>query len=126
MTIVVRGVNYFNMVRAPKADLTPIFQALSDPTRVRVVEELSGGPRRAGALAAAVGGSAPSMSRHLKVLLDAGVVLDERPSDDARTRVFRLRPESVAGIQAWLDQLQAHWNEQLGAFKAHVEKRGRR
>jgi hypothetical protein len=55
------------------------------------------------------------------VLLEAGIVADERPPEDARARVFRLRPDSVAGLQAWLDQLQAHWNEQLQSFKRHVE-----
>jgi DNA-binding transcriptional ArsR family regulator len=98
-----------------------VLGALADPTRRRVVELLGEGPQRAGSLAAAVGASAPAMSRHLRVLLDAGVVADERVAEDARARVFRLRPESVVALQAWLDQLQAEWNEQLGAFKRHVE-----
>jgi DNA-binding transcriptional ArsR family regulator len=63
------------------------------------------------------------MSKHLKVLLRAGVVTDERPSEDARVRVFRLRPESVGALGAWLDQLRAHWDEQLGSFKRHVERK---
>lgn len=100
-----------------------LFGALADPTRRRVVEELGTGARRAGELAAAVGTSAPTMSRHLKLLLDAGVIDDERPRDDARTRVFRLRPESMTAVQAWLDQVKAHWDEQLGSFKRHVEQR---
>ena len=66
------------------------------------------------------------MSKHLRVLLRAGVVGDERPAGDARLRVFHLRENSVVAIRAWLDQLQAHWDEQLDAFKAHVEQRGRR
>ena len=79
------------------------------------------GPRRAGQLAAATGSSAPAMSRHLRILLSAGLIADERVPDDARLRVFRLRPEPVVAVQAWLDQVQAHWREQLGAFKKHVE-----
>jgi hypothetical protein len=63
------------------------------------------------------------MSRHLRILLEADVVRDERVPEDARVRVFRLRPESLAGVQAWLDQVQAHWNEQLAAFKRHVEEK---
>jgi DNA-binding transcriptional ArsR family regulator len=86
------------------------------------VEELGGGPRRAGDLAAALGTSAPVMSRHLRTLLDAGVVVDERPRHDARVREFRLRPESMVALQAWLDQLQRHWDDQLRSFKQHVEK----
>jgi hypothetical protein len=47
---------------------------------------------------------------------------DERSARDARVRVFRLRRESVVAVRAWLDQVQAHWDEQLKAFKAHVER----
>lgn len=99
------------------------FPALADPTRRRVIELLGDRAHRAGELAAAAGTSAPVMSRHLRILLEAGLVADERVSGDARLRVFRLRPEPVEALQAWLDQLQAHWNEQLGAFKRHVEEK---
>jgi|SRR5262245_8814338 len=98
-----------------------LFGVLADPTRRRVLELLSEQPRRAGDLAAAVGSSAPVMSRHLRILLESGLVADERLPDDARARVFRLRPEPIGDVQAWLDQLRAHWKEQLASFKRHVE-----
>jgi DNA-binding transcriptional ArsR family regulator len=101
--------------------LAPTLQALADPTRLAVVERLSAGPQRAGELASAAGLSAPAMSKHLRVLLRAGVVDDERSPEDARVRLFRLRPESVVALQAWLDQLQATWDERLRSFKRHVE-----
>jgi DNA-binding transcriptional ArsR family regulator len=104
-------------------DVEGFFVALADPTRRRVVELLSDRARRAGELAAAAGTSAPVMSRHLRVLLEAGFVADERVPGDARVRLFRLRREPVLALQAWLDQLQAHWNEQLGAFKRYVDER---
>jgi DNA-binding transcriptional ArsR family regulator len=100
-----------------------VFEALADPTRRRVVELLGDRARRAGELADAAGTSAPVMSRHLRILLEAGFVTDERLPDDARVRLFRLRPEPVLALQAWLDQLQAHWNEELGSFKRYVEGR---
>lgn len=103
-------------------DLATLMQALGDPARLRVVEVLSRSPRRAGDLADAVGVTAPTMSKHLRVLLAAGIVADERGARDARVRVFRLRRESVVAVRAWLDQVQAHWDEQLRAFKAHVER----
>ena len=105
------------------SDLAPLLRALADPTRLGVVQQLSAGPRRAGELADASGVPAAAMSKHLRVLLRAGIVADERPPQDARTRVFRLRPESVVGLRAWLDQLQAHWDEQLESYKRHVEAR---
>jgi DNA-binding transcriptional ArsR family regulator len=80
-----------------------VIEALSDPTRRRIVTLLSGGPRRAGELAAQAGMSAPAISRHLRVLLSAAVITDERLDEDARARVFRLRPESMKTLQAWLD-----------------------
>ena len=113
------------MPRAGTAEVDNVFEALADPTRRRVVELLGSGPRRAGDLAAASKTSAPTMSRHLRALLEAGVVSDERPRDDARARLFRLRPESIAGLQAWADQIQAEWSEQLRSFKRHVERRQR-
>lgn len=112
------------MTNDPKVD--DVFAALADPTRRQVVELLGARPYRAGQLAAEVGTSAPVMSRHLRVLLRAGLVVDERVDDDARARVFRLRPEQITALSAWLDQVQAHWTEQLGSFKRHVEGKGRR
>lgn len=108
--------------RRDDAAVADLFDALADPTRRRVVELLGSQPARAGELAAAVGTSAPAMSKHLRHLLRAGLVADERDASDARVRVFRLRPQSVAAIQAWLDQLQAHWDEQLRSFQRHVDQ----
>jgi len=104
-------------------DLAPVLTALADPARRRVVQLLSDGPHRAGELAAASGISAPAMSRHLKVLLQAGVVADERPQDDARARVFWLRPESIEPLRDWLYELQAAADEQLASFQRHVDGR---
>jgi DNA-binding transcriptional ArsR family regulator len=106
-----------------QSDMSPLFEALADPSRLQVVQLLGGGPLRAGELARAVGTSPPSMSRHLRVLLRAGLVTDERSADDARLRMFRLRPEPVAAMRAWLDELQAQWDEQLRAFKRHIDRR---
>lgn len=105
------------------ADISVLLAALADPTRQEVVRLLGVGTWRAGELASASGTSPPTMSRHLRVLLEAGIVADERSPHDARARVFRLRPESILAVQAWLDQLQAHGDEQLASFKQHVERR---
>ena len=83
-------------------------------------------PRRAGELAAATRTSPPTMSRHLRVLLDAGIARDERPKEDARARVFHLRPESMRAVNAWLARLQEEWDAQLRSFQRHVERRKRR
>ena len=111
------------MVEMSNEPVTEVFGALADRNRRRVVELLAEGPRRAGELAASTGTSPPVMSRHLRVLLRAGIVADERPPDDARVRLFRLRPEAMVAVQAWFDQLGAEWNEHLRSFKRHVEGR---
>jgi len=102
-------------------DVASVFHALGDLTRCRVVEILGSGPRRAGELAEEAGVDASAMSRHLKTLLAARIVTAERRAEDARVRVFRLRGDSLTAVQAWLDQLQAGWSEQLDSFKTHIE-----
>ena len=69
--------------------------------------------------------SRPALSRHLRVLRQTGLVDVDTLADDARGRVYRLRPNRLEALQAWLDQLQASWSEQLGSFKQHAERRGR-
>ena len=105
----------------PDADI--VFAVLADRTRRDVIQLLGSRPRRAGELAAAIGMSPPAMSRHLRMLLAAGIVMDERAPHDARQRYFRLRPQSLTGLTAWLDQLQAHWDEQLASFQRHIADR---
>ena len=82
-----------------------VIEALGDPVRRQVVTLLSDGPRRAGEIAAEIGMSAPATSRHLRVLLQALVIEDERIDADARARVFRLRPQSITAARAWLDEI---------------------
>lgn len=99
-----------------------MFEALADPKRRLVVQLLGTRPRRAGELAEATGMSQPAMSRHLKILLDSGIIEDERVPEDARVRLFKLQPDSLVAVQAFLDQLQAEWRSQLRSFKRHVER----
>ena len=66
--------------------------------------------------------SGPAMSRHLRVLRASGLVDVEPVEHDARLRLYRLRPEPFVALHAWLDQVEAFWAEQLGAFKSHTER----
>jgi DNA-binding transcriptional ArsR family regulator len=77
--------------------------ALADPTRRQIVELLRDRPQRAGELAAAFEMSAPSVSRHLRVLRRSGLVTGHGVDDDARLRVYELRQEPFADLQSWLD-----------------------
>ena len=104
-----------------RTDLDEVITALADPARRRVVELLRDGPKRAGELAAGVRMSGPAMSRHLRVLRASGMVAADVMDGDARVRMYRLRAEPFVALRAWLDQVEAFWAEQLGAFKEHAE-----
>ncbi len=106
------------MVNEIDATLT----ALADPTRRRIVELLRERPQRAGELVAAFEVSAPAISRHLRVLRRNGLVTERGVEEDARIRVYELRHEPFIALQSWLDQVQAFWTDQLGAFKEHAER----
>jgi DNA-binding transcriptional ArsR family regulator len=96
--------------------------ALADPTRRAVVELLRGGPKRAGELADSLGIAPPSLSRHLRVLRNTGLIVDEEPAHDARIRLYRLQPDSFAPLRDWLGDVTAMWSDQLNALKAHAER----
>lgn len=102
------------------------FEALSDPHRCRVLELLGERPHSAGELARLTGLSPSAMSRHLRLLLQHGLITDQRNRDDARVRIFSLDPDGLTRCQAWLDQVQAHWRTNLASFKRHVEDEARR
>jgi DNA-binding transcriptional ArsR family regulator len=98
------------------------FAALADPTRRRVVDLLRRAPRRAGELASLLEMSAPAMSRHLRVLRKTGLVREDGQQDDARVRLYQLRPEPFSELRGWLSEVESFWAGQLDAFKAHAER----
>ena len=109
------------MSARPLRVLDRTLSALADPHRREVIELLSHGPRRAGELAEAVGLSAPAMSRHLRVLRESRIVEETPAAFDTRVRIYRLRPQPMAHLKAWLEQTERLWSDQLLAFKAHIE-----
>jgi DNA-binding transcriptional ArsR family regulator len=107
-------------------DLDQTLAALADPTRRQVIALLSDKPRRSSELAASLSISRPAMSRHLRVLRQAGLVAEDTQADDARTRVYELRRPGFAQLRGWLDEVEAFWADQLLAFKAHAERKRRK
>jgi DNA-binding transcriptional ArsR family regulator len=97
-----------------------VFPALADPTRRQVLERLRSGPLAVGEIARGLPVSRPAVSQHLKVLKDAGLVSD-RP--DGARRVYRIDPNGLGAIRAWLDQF---WAVALDAFQAEVERGDKR
>jgi DNA-binding transcriptional ArsR family regulator len=90
--------------------------ALGDPTRRAIFERLAEGPCAVGELAGELPVSRPAVSQHLKVLKDAGLVID-RPA--GTRRIYQLDPDGVGALRAYLDRF---WNQSLAAFKTAVEQ----
>jgi DNA-binding transcriptional ArsR family regulator len=93
--------------------------ALGDPTRRAIFERLSAGPLPVGELARDLPVSRPAVSQHLKVLKDAGLVVDRR---DGTRRIYQLDPSGIEVVRSYFDTL---WQHALTAFKTAVEKEDR-
>jgi DNA-binding transcriptional ArsR family regulator len=103
-------------------ELDRTFAALADPTRRSVVELLRKRPRRAGELAASLEMSPSAMSRHLRALRTTGLVEEDHQGEDARVRLYRLRPEQFQTLRRWLDDVELFWTRELASFKRHAER----
>jgi len=109
-------------------DLDASFAALSDATRRDVIRALLQKPRRAGELAQYVAMSPQALSRHLRVLRKAGLVVEQGLEEDARVRIYSVRPIALEPVQEWLWQVEDIWRRQFQSFKPYAESthRGRR
>jgi DNA-binding transcriptional ArsR family regulator len=97
--------------------------ALADGTRRRIVELLATRPHTASEIHRAFPIAAPAVSRHLRVLREAGLVEERRPRDDRRVRLYTLRPEPVQELAGWLEGVGRMWQTQLDSFRDHVALR---
>lgn len=98
--------------------MTP-FEAIAEPNRRRILELLRVGERPAGDLVEAMGLSQPGVSKHLKLLREAGLV-SVRP--DGQRRLYRLEPDELAALDAWLAPFRQFWADRLDALEEHLEK----
>ena len=96
-----------------------MLQALADPSRRTVLEILRDHPATAGELADALPIARPGVSRHLRVLRDAGLV-DVRP--DGQRRIYSLRPEALAEVDEWLGNYRVLWQHRLGALHTEISR----
>jgi DNA-binding transcriptional ArsR family regulator len=92
--------------------------ALGDRTRREIFERIAARPCAVGELASGLPVSRPAVSQHLKVLKDAGLVVDERAGN---RRIYRVSPDGLGELRADLDRF---WNSALAAYKAAVEQQG--
>jgi DNA-binding transcriptional ArsR family regulator len=111
--------------RPGAGDLDATFVALSDATRREIIRNLLQKPRRAGELADMVSMSPQALSRHLRLMRKAGLVVEEGIDSDARVRVYSVHPDAFASVQSWLAEVEDAWRRQLQAFKAYAEHTSR-
>lgn len=95
-------------------------QALAEPHRLGILELLRDGEQPVGQLVDRLGLSQPAVSKHLRVLRDAGLV-DARV--DAQRRLYRIRPEPLADLDEWLDSYRKLWTTRLDRLEYHLDQR---
>ena len=96
-----------------------VLQALSDPSRRTLLAILRDHPATAGELADALPIARPGVSRHLRVLREAGLV-DSR--QEAQRRIYSLRPEALVEVDEWLEDYRALWENRLDALHTEITR----
>ncbi len=95
------------------------FAVLADPTRRRILDLLRDRERPVNELVERLGIGQPGVSKHLRVLRDAGLV---RVRADAQRRWYGLRPEPLQEIDDWLEPYRRQWNTSLDALEQHLDR----
>lgn len=98
---------------------TAVLGAIAEPTRRLILDAVRDGERSVGDLVEIVGMHQPGVSRHLKVLREAGLVTVRR---DAQRRLYRLRPEPLKELDDWLEPYRAEWANRLDALERHLDR----
>lgn len=95
------------------------FAALAEPNRRQILDLLRERERPVGDLVEALGVSQPAVSKHLRVLREAGVV---EARVDAQRRLYRVRSEPLREIDAWLEPYRELWRGRLDALERHLDE----
>lgn len=95
------------------------FEAVAEPNRRRILDVLREGERPVGDLVEALGVSQPGVSRHLKLLRDAGLV---RVRAEGQRRLYSLEPAGLADLDTWLMPYRRFWAGRLARLGAHLER----
>jgi len=95
------------------------YTALAEPHRRKILDLLRDGERPAGELVSGLELSQPGVSKHLKVLREAGLVVVRA---DGKRRLYSLHPEPLAEVDQWLEPYREFWSERLDALEQHLEE----
>jgi len=96
-----------------------VLDVIAEPTRRRILDSVRDGERSVSELVDEIGMHQPGVSRHLKVLRDAGLVEVRR---DAQRRLYRLRPEPLMELDEWLEPYRREWANRLDALEHHLQR----
>lgn len=99
-----------------------VLRAMADESRRTLLESLADGPATAGELAELLPIARPGVSRHLRVLREAGLV---EVRQEAQRRIYALRPAALSDVDEWLDRYRRLWEQRLDALHTEVA-RGKR
>ncbi|HZG14406.1 MAG TPA: metalloregulator ArsR/SmtB family transcription factor [Candidatus Bathyarchaeia archaeon] len=99
--------------------MNTIWNALSEPNRLRIVELLRDGPLSVGEIAHQLGLNQPQASKHLKVLTDAGVVEVQAA---ANRRIYKLRPEPFRELDDWVESYRHIWEERFDRLDEYLRQ----
>lgn len=102
----------------PEADLA-VLDVIAEPTRRQILGLVRDRERSVGELVDELGMNQPGVSRHLRVLRDAGLV---EVRQDAQRRLYRLRPEPLRELDAWLEPFRAEWAGRLDSLERHLAR----
>jgi DNA-binding transcriptional ArsR family regulator len=94
-------------------------EAIAQPTRRRILDLLREGERPVGELVGLLGVSQPAVSKHLRVLREVGLV---GVRSDAQRRLYRVRPEPLEEVDAWLAPYRRMWSTSLDALERHLDE----
>ncbi|MGH9764069.1 MAG: metalloregulator ArsR/SmtB family transcription factor [Blastocatellia bacterium] len=107
------------MVKARRRRRDGVFRAIADPTRREILSLLRVGQRTAGDIAGNFRTSRPAISRHLRLLRSAGLVVSRRKG---ATRVYDLNAKPLRAVDDWLRDYEAFWGDTLRNLKNYIEE----
>jgi DNA-binding transcriptional ArsR family regulator len=96
-----------------------VFHAIAEPTRRRLLDELSRGRQSAGQLARRFPASRPAIAKHLRILREARLVRARR---EGRNQIYELTPAPLESAARWIDRYEAFWTERLAALAEYIER----
>ncbi len=99
--------------------MEPVFEIIAEPNRRAILSLLVSSPQSVGEIERQLGMAQPTVSKHLRVLREAGFV---EATVDAQRRLYRLKPESLQEVDVWLAPFRRFWSAHVDALERHLDR----